>query len=192
MQAPRTVIIADRDRHLRNALRMQLDELGFSAFVAHDAREAVELANREVPRLVILDTDLPDLGAYETCAQIRRMPACRDVPILLVAMLDDPRIRVAAARAGGSAVLMKPFSVQDLLRGIAPFMGDDADLVASNRTRGNTGRWPDGMAEPFQHIWTTPPRPGQPRPGDPTATRSLHMLTVMRRRETGRGGSGAA
>ena len=111
-----SVIIADSDRDLRSAMRVQLDAIGFTCFVAVDAREAVERAAAGTPRLVLLDVALPRLGAFEACSRIRRLPDGHGVPIVLTTLLDRRQVRAAAARAGASRVLVKPFSVTDLMR----------------------------------------------------------------------------
>jgi CheY-like chemotaxis protein len=183
------VIIADPDRDFRSALRVQLDAIGFVSFVAMDAREAIERATQQQPRLVILDVGLPRLGAFEACVRIRRLPDCRAVPILLVTLIDRPQIRAAATRAGASGLLVKPFSVSDLLRQLTPFVADPFGQVTWREIGGPASPMPPGMAEPARQIWTIPARSGEARPQPAPLAQGLQMLDVMRRREAKRDGA---
>ena len=182
------VIIADRDRDLRSALRVQLDAIGFTCFVAMDAHEAIERAARHPPGLVLLDTALPEFGAYEACAAIRRLADCRDIPIVLVTAIDRRQIRTAAIRAGASLVLVKPFSVSELLRALEPIRTDIDGSAAGQPFAGGPANPMSGVAEPPRQVWGPPARskPTEPRP--PQLEQGLHMLAVMRRREAKQAG----
>jgi len=182
------VIIADRDRDLRSALRVQLDAIGFTCFVAMDAHEAIERAARHPPGLVLLDTALHDLGGYEACAAIRRLADCRDTPIVLVSTIDRPQIRAAAIRAGASLVLVKPFSVSDLLRALEPFRTGVDGPAAWQPFADGSACPASGFAEPPRQVWGPPAKisPLEPRP--PQLEQGLHMLAVMRRREAKQAG----
>jgi CheY-like chemotaxis protein len=185
-----SVIIADTDRDLRSALRVQLDALGFTSFVAVDAREAVERASSQTPRLVLLDVSLPRLGAFEACARIRRLPDCHAVPIMLITLLDRPQVRAAAARAGATRVLVKPFSLNDLLRELEPLV-DAGGPIPWPGSPGVPAPVPSGMAEPARRVWGPPPvRTSTFVPQASTLAQGLHILDVVRSRETKRGPAG--
>jgi CheY-like chemotaxis protein len=182
-----SVIIVDTDRDLRSAMRVQLDAIGFTCFVAVDAREAVERAMAETPRLVLLDAAVPRLGAFEACARIRRLPGCHSVPIVLTTLLDRRQIRAAAARAGANRVLVKPFSVNDLMRELEP-LANPGDLLPWARGPRINAPVLGGMAEPPQRVWAPPPaRPSSPVPQTSTLAQGLHILDLVRRVETKRG-----
>ena len=125
-----SIIVADTDSQFRNLLRLELIDLGFEPLLAFNGDKAFRLAESQVVRLAILDTSLPDFGAYNTCLRMRRLPHYGAVPILLMTRLNEPRIRAAAIRAGISALLLKPFSVRDLIDELERYLVDESDPQA--------------------------------------------------------------
>lgn len=122
------VIIAEQDWNLRNVLRQYLDEQGFRPLVTPIAGEAEDFARRVLARLVLLDVELPGISGYEACARIRHMRGYSGVPIVLMTGFSSTRRYQAAQRAGASAMLLKPFSMNDLGREMERFLVDP-DLV---------------------------------------------------------------
>ena len=145
-----SIIVADTDSQFRNLLRLELIDLGFEPLLAFNGDEAFRFAESQVVRLAILDTSLPDFGAYNTCLRMRRLPHYGAVPILLMTRLNEPRIRAAAIRAGISALLLKPFSVSDLIDELERYLVDESDPRAVAAWRQSTSGFSHGRraAEP--------------------------------------------
>jgi DNA-binding response OmpR family regulator len=147
-------IIAQPDWNLRNVLRQHLDGAGFRCLVTPMAAEAEDFAARVLARVVILDVELPGISGYETCVRIRHRPGYETVPILLLTGLDLPRRRAAARRAGADALLIKPFSMNDLMREI------ESRLPGGCRTAGSRPERAEpiaGFAEAPVQVWEPPP-----------------------------------
>jgi len=122
--ADRYVIVAEQDWNLRNVLRQYLDGQGFRPLVTPIAGEAEDFARRVFARLVLLDVELPGISGYEACARIRHMRGYAGVPIVLMTGVASTRRYQAAQRAGASAMLLKPFSINDLEREVKRFLVD--------------------------------------------------------------------
>lgn len=185
MSQTESVILVDLDPGHRGRLRAQLDALGFTCFLADSAQQVIELAARVQPGLVILDVTLPDLGAYRACAEIRRLPGCGAIAIVLAALREQSRVRLAAARAGADAVLLKPFSAHDVLSVADPIL-DKAESPAFGPARHPVPAWPKGMAEPPGKAWAPRPWSGRDEIPDPDLAQGRQMLAVIRRLEAGR------
>ena len=185
MPQTESVILVDLDPGHRGHLRAQLDALGFTCFPGDSAQEALDLAKRLQPGLVILDVMLPDLGAYRACAEIRRLPGCGAIAIVLAAPREQPRVRLAAARAGADAVLIKPFSANDVLIVADPIL-DKAESPAFGPARHPAPAWPTGMAEPPGKAWAPRQWTGRDDIPDPELAQGRQMLAVIRRLESGR------
>jgi DNA-binding response OmpR family regulator len=108
-------IVADQDWNLRNVLRQHLDANGYITLVTPIAGEAEDFARRIDAGVVLLDSELPGISAYEACARIRRMPGYDRVPIILTTRAATTRRRLAAERAGASMLMLKPFSMRELM-----------------------------------------------------------------------------
>ncbi len=175
-------IIADTNRAFGRALRVQLDGVGFVSFVETDLAAVLEHLEQFVPALVLLDVNLPGLGAYQACIRLRRSPGCANLPIVLMGPHARPQVRAAALHAGATGYLVKPFALQDLWRetgGCMP-LPRAADGRGAMAAPGSAG-----VAEPQQVIWTPPPV--RPPPIGPAPSAGQHMLDVMRRREAKQG-----
>ena len=114
----RDVIIADNDYIIRGILRSVLEDRNFSVLPAVDGIEAIDLAVRTRACLVILDYMMPRLDGIATCAEIRCLPAYRNVPIIILTVFDDDSTRTAAQQAGATMFLTKPFRPIDLLQAV--------------------------------------------------------------------------
>ncbi len=66
----------------------------------------------EVPDLIVSDVVMPLMSGYEFCEKVRKIPECRDVPVLLISAYGDP---VRAVESGADDYLLKPYRTEDLL-----------------------------------------------------------------------------
>jgi DNA-binding response OmpR family regulator len=106
------ILIADDDPDLRATVRLALGS-EFTLLEAAGGREAVELARRERPRLVLLDNKMPRMGGLEALAALKAL-----LPAVTVIMLTSGRDVAVARRAldlGAAAYVTKPFDL-DFLR----------------------------------------------------------------------------
>lgn len=85
-----------------------LDKEGFAMLEAEDGGQALLLAQRERPDLVLLDVMMPGLDGFAVCAALRRQPGGQDLPILMVTSLDDPEAIDRAYQAGATDFITKP------------------------------------------------------------------------------------
>ncbi len=120
MSTPPTIIIADPDPLVREVLRVSFSEADFAVLMAGDGPEAERFSARTEARLVVLDTALPGVTSYDACARIRRQTGYRNTPIVLTARDLRPRVAAAAAKAGATVVLGKPYAFNDLIAAVRP------------------------------------------------------------------------
>jgi CheY-like chemotaxis protein/signal transduction histidine kinase len=84
---------------------------------ATNGEDALRLADRQHPDLVLLDIDLPDLGGFEVCRRLRATPGLAKLPIIFATAHADPGIEASALQLGANDFLRKPFDdVQVLAR----------------------------------------------------------------------------
>jgi CheY-like chemotaxis protein len=80
----RSILVVDDDPGVRNALRMQLEEMGYPVYLAEDGDEAMDMLKMSVPDLVILDVIMPKTGGSEVLAWIRNNDDTRDLPVIIL------------------------------------------------------------------------------------------------------------
>jgi CheY-like chemotaxis protein len=121
----KTVLVVEDNPDLRDAMVGQLCEMGLDHCEAGDVRSAVEQLILRRPDLACLDLVLPELSGYELCEFIRRSPALRDVPILMMSGRSLPEDQALAEEAGASAYLPKPFTLEQFEWAVRELLGGD-------------------------------------------------------------------
>jgi two-component system KDP operon response regulator KdpE len=106
------VMVVDDEPQLLRALRINLSARSYEVTVAADGANALELAARHVPDLVVLDLGLPDMDGTEVIAGLRRWS---NVPILVLSGRTDAADKVGALDAGADDYVTKPFSMDELM-----------------------------------------------------------------------------
>lgn len=115
-EADASVLVVDDEQHIRELLRMGLSMHGYEVMEASTGREALGMAEREQPDLIVLDVMLPDLDGFEVTRRLRRMAGQqREVPILFLSARDTTADRVEGLRLGSDDYVTKPFSIEELV-----------------------------------------------------------------------------
>jgi CheY-like chemotaxis protein len=119
----KTILVVDDSDETRLMLRRALEARGFCVAEAADGREAVELARRECPALIVMDLNMPRMDGLEATQRIRECKElCRAAPILAVTAFDTYGIKEAALEAGCNAYVRKPFGPGELERLVEDFL----------------------------------------------------------------------
>jgi CheY-like chemotaxis protein len=118
-----TVLVAEDHDDTRLMLRVLLEQRGYRVVEAGEGLEAVAAAERERPRLVLMDVSLPALDGLSATRLMRGREALCAVPVVAVSGHAAERDRAAALAAGCSAYLTKPIDfgrLDEILRRFAP------------------------------------------------------------------------
>lgn len=106
------ILIVDDEPQIHRFLRPSLIAAGFETMAAKTGAEAVILATRDHPDVIILDLGLPDIDGKEVIAAIRATSA---VPIIVLSARDRETEKIAALDLGADDYVDKPFSIGELL-----------------------------------------------------------------------------
>ena len=109
------LLIAEDEEHLRQLLRMQLEIAGFEVLEASDGREAVELATRELPDVILSDIMMPELDGYEVVKSLRAAFATRHIPVLLLTARAEMEDKLHGLQGGANDYITKPWDQRELL-----------------------------------------------------------------------------
>ena len=96
-------------------LRYNLEKQGFRVEEAGDGQEALLRLTETQPDIVLLDWMLPGLSGIEVCRQIRRRPASRDLPVIMVTARTEEQDAVRGLNTGADDYITKPFNMEALL-----------------------------------------------------------------------------
>jgi two-component system phosphate regulon response regulator PhoB len=147
------VLIVEDETALATMLSYNLEKEGFDVCTASDGEEAlIQVAERK-PDVVLLDWMLPLVSGIEVCRQIRRAPASRTLPIIMLTARGEEGDRVRGLNSGADDYIVKPFSpveliarVRAVMRRAQPTSAEEVlrfadvtmDLVAHRVTRAGT------------------------------------------------------
>jgi two-component system OmpR family response regulator len=102
----------DDDKNLLEVIKYNLANDGYSVVLAETGTQAIEMARREKPDLIILDVMLPGIDGFEVCRILRKEMS---VPILILSAKTDEIDKVVGLELGADDYISKPFSVRELM-----------------------------------------------------------------------------
>jgi two-component system, cell cycle response regulator DivK len=112
--APPTVMVVEDFEDNRFMMRRLLEMSGYRVLEAINGEEAVELAHRERPQLILMDLSLPQLDGLAATRRIRQHADLRDVPIVAVSAHDTADFHADALAAGCNDYVTKPIDFDQL------------------------------------------------------------------------------
>ncbi len=123
------VLIADDDASLRLLVTTTLADDTLTMLEAHDGVQALAIARREKPNLILLDVAMPGLTGVEVCEALKADPATTAIPVIMLTAHGQEADRQRGLAAGAKAYLTKPFSPLQLLDLVERLLHSRAQLI---------------------------------------------------------------
>jgi len=144
MSSPaKSALLVDDNADVRFLARCLLEGAGFAIAEAESAGTALDLLNRNLPDIVLLDVQMPDMDGWETLQAIRDNPATAELPIVLWTVKGRPEDMVRGWELGCDGYLPKPFDARQLEDEVLRVVSQDEDERAEVRA----ARLADARAE---------------------------------------------
>lgn len=102
------VLLVDDEPDILEFLKYNLIKDGYQVFLANNGLEALEVAKKETPHLVILDVMMPEMDGIETCEEMRKTPGLEDTIIVFFTARGEDYSQVAGYEAGADDYITKP------------------------------------------------------------------------------------
>ena len=106
------ILIVDDEPQITRVLSMACTAQGYSVKSAADGMAALDLLKHWAADLIVTDLSMPNLGGVELCRAVRKLS---NVPILVLSVRDQEKIKVQALDAGADDYITKPFQMDELL-----------------------------------------------------------------------------
>ena len=110
--ADNKVLIVEDDANLLETLKYNLRKEGYDVVTANNGEQAIEIAWKEKPDLIILDIMLPKMNGFEVCRILRKEMT---VPILMLTAKADETDKIVGLEIGADDYMTKPFSMREFL-----------------------------------------------------------------------------
>ncbi|NET58763.1 MAG: response regulator, partial [Symploca sp. SIO2E6] len=108
----KTILIVDDDVHIRTLLRQQLESQNYEIREAKNGLEAIYLAKKTRPDLIVMDVMMPQMNGFDAAAVLKNEPQTRDIPIIILSILEDKQRGYCL---GVDRYLSKPIQTESLL-----------------------------------------------------------------------------
>lgn len=136
---PATILVADDIDYNREIISTFLTEWNFTILTAENGKEAVEIAEKHSPDLILIDMKMPVMDGYEASAKIRSMDSIKDIPIVAVTASTLKRDEARLEKVCNSYV-RKPVSKAVLIKEIQKYL--PCEIVNMDRSE-----WPEESGE---------------------------------------------
>lgn len=129
-----TVLVVDDYDDVRSMLTRWLELNACRVIEARAGKEAVEIARRERPDLILMDLALPEIDGFAATFSIRTYEELRDVPIIAISAYGelgiDAQLKIDPQAVGFNDYLPKPFSPQRLLEILDRYLPERQEVAA--------------------------------------------------------------
>lgn len=119
---PARILIAEDEPSIVLSLEFLLQDAGYEVVVARDGDEALRMAKRTTPDLIVLDIMLPLLDGFEVCRRIRADPAFDNTRILMLTARGRESGLEKSLMLGADDYMTKPFSTRELTKRIGELL----------------------------------------------------------------------
>ncbi len=121
----RRVLIVDDEPNIVTSLEFLMRGRDYEVRVARDGEEALRLAERFRPDVVLLDVMMPERNGFEVCRKIRENSSLGNVKIIMLTAKGRDDEREKGFGSGANAYVTKPFSTKELLSTVRGLLGGD-------------------------------------------------------------------
>ncbi|GMR04255.1 MAG: response regulator transcription factor [Thermodesulfobacteriota bacterium] len=109
------ILIVDDEADIRNLLEYNLAKAGFAVISAKDGPEAIDMAGKQGPGLILLDIMLPDMDGTEVLKRLKADERTSNIPVIMLTAKGEEVDRIVGFELGAEDYITKPFSPRELL-----------------------------------------------------------------------------
>jgi two-component system phosphate regulon response regulator PhoB len=128
------ILVVDDEPEAVELVEFNLKQAGFETMTAADGAEALKKARSALPSLVVLDLMLPEVDGLDVCKMLRRDPATRAIPIIMVTAKAAEIDRILGLELGADDYLTKPFSPRELVLRVRKILERSSALEEESET----------------------------------------------------------
>lgn len=112
----RKILVADDDAEMQEMLCAMLEDAGYTMVKAENGAEAVEMARRELPALIMLDIHMPKMDGLQACKAIKTDQVTKSIPVVMLTVEGSIKEIEQAISYGAETYITKPSSRAEILK----------------------------------------------------------------------------
>ena len=118
MPADSPILIVDDEPHIRRVAELSMQPLGRRVLTATDGRQAIDLAMKERPCVILLDHIMPVMDGKEALAELKSHPDTQDIPVVILSARGQLALGQYQGFENAALFVTKPFSPSQLRKEI--------------------------------------------------------------------------
>ena len=133
------ILLVDDEPDIVEFLGYNLKKEGYHVLTANNGVDAIDIAKKEIPQLIVLDVMMPDMDGIETCREIREQKGMQDVIIAFLTARSEDYTQIAGFEVGADDYITKPIKprvfisrVKALLRRLQPSGTSESNVAFGN------------------------------------------------------------
>ena len=119
------ILVAEDEKQIGDMIAFKLTTSGHQVIRAQDGEQAMKLAKRDMPDLIMLDAMMPGLGGFEVLRRLKLDATLRSVPVIMVTAKGHERDVLSGLRGGAVDYVVKPFSLKELAARVELALGKE-------------------------------------------------------------------
>jgi CheY-like chemotaxis protein len=113
------ILVVEDEPDIANMLKIYFTGQGYDIEIANRGGDASRMVQQQLPQLMVLDINLPDIDGYTLCKQMRTNTRTKHIPIIFLTEKDERGDRIAGLELGADDYITKPFDIEELRLRIA-------------------------------------------------------------------------
>ena len=150
------VLVVDDSPETLGMLNEALEQAGLSVLVSLEGKQAITIAQKMVPDIILMDAVMPNLDGFETCRQLKENPKLANIPIIFMTGLDDTENTIKGLEAGGVDYLTKPINPDELIARMRVHLTNARLTSSAHIALDSTGQHLFTVDISAQIVWATP------------------------------------
>src|SRR5512143_742969 len=108
------ILVVEDDPDISNMLTIYFTGQGYDMEMVKRGGDALTMTQQQLPQLIILDINLPDIDGYTVCKTLRTTTRTKHIPVIFLTEKDDRSDRIAGLELGADDYITKPFDIEEL------------------------------------------------------------------------------
>lgn len=150
------ILIVDDSPDTLSMLNDALEKTGMTTLVALEGKQAITIAQKLTPDLILLDAIMPIMDGFETCTKLKTNPDLKNIPVIFMTGLSDTESIVKGFAAGGVDYLTKPINPQELIARINVHLLNARTTLSAQMALDSTGQNIFAINNLGSKLWATP------------------------------------
>ncbi len=122
-QSPLILVVEDSPTQAQKMVAVLNVLYGLRVAVAQDGVEALRVAERQLPDLIVLDVNLPGMDGYQVCTRLKRDPKTAAIPVIMLTSADSSQAALQGLKAGADDYIPKDvFATETLLATLRAYL----------------------------------------------------------------------